>query len=122
MEFKTKITRIGSDALKAEDQMIVLFGTAVTDEIAEVSLGQEFIDPSTQKKFTIEAGDSILIGSKKYLVNYVGRMTQENMRSIGHVNLIFNTTDNHLASAVYLDGEMDPADISLGTIITYAKS
>lgn len=35
MDFKTRVTRIGNHALNTEDQMLVLFGESVTQEIAE---------------------------------------------------------------------------------------
>lgn len=119
MKYKTKITRIGTEALKAEDQMIVLFGNEVTNEIAHVSMSQEFINPEIQSQFTLKAGQKVRIGSQILTVNYVGSLVEENMRTISHINLFFGEQNGHLASAAYLDGELRPLDFRVGTTITF---
>lgn len=121
MNFETKITRIGDSALKIEDQMVVIFGQNVTDDISEVSLSQEFTEPEKQSEFTLKEGGVVTIGDNRYPITYVGHLVEDNMRTIGHVNLIFSDPADHLASAVYLDGSMDPKDFKLGSIISYGN-
>ena len=120
MEFKTKITRIGNNALNNDDQLLVLFGDSVTSEIAEVSLSQKFEDADLQSQFTLKSGDQVFIGKRSYKVKYAGNMIEENMRTMGHINLIFGKSSNDvLSSAVYLDGNLVLDDIKVGTVITY---
>ncbi|MCT6893582.1 MAG: PTS sorbitol transporter subunit IIA [Bombilactobacillus mellifer] len=119
MKFKTRITRIGNQALNKDDQMVVLFGDNVTGEIARVSMSQKFVVPELQQKFELKIGQTVLIGSQLLNVNYVGSLVEENMRTICHINLFFGKQNGHLASAVYLDGNLKPEEFQVGNIITF---
>lgn len=73
-----------------------------------------------KRKFTLKKGDQVLIGDTAFDVEYVGSLVQENMRTINHINLVFNHKGDHLESAVYLDGKIDFSNLKIGSEITYS--
>lgn len=122
MEIQAKVTAIGAQALTSADPMVILFDASASESIKNVAVIQQFADVNAQAQMNLHVGDQIVIGQQSYQIKKIGQLVNENLRTIGHVSLIFSDQDtNDLQSAVLLAPETKP-QFSVGTTITYQQS
>lgn len=122
MEIQAKVTAIGAQALTTADPMVILFDASASESIKKVAVIQQFADVKAKAQLDLHRGDQIVIGQQAYQIKKVGQLVNENLRTIGHVTLIFSKQDtNDLQSAVLLTPEVKP-QFSIGTTITYQQS
>ncbi|KRM55527.1 PTS glucitol/sorbitol transporter subunit IIA [Lacticaseibacillus sharpeae] len=120
MQLKSVVKEIGAQALSPKDQMVILFGDKATPALRDVSVIQEFADPSAQKKMTVKVGDHLYINQIKYRVIGVGGITNANLQQIGHATLVFQPVpaEDQLGNAIYLTPTAKPV-FKVGTEIVY---
>lgn len=109
MKWNATIVKIGKKAINQKDQMIILFGQGVNQELADVSVIQKF-DPATPvSSFVFKKGDTITVDGQTYIADYVGPMVESNMKALGHATLFFNhhVPKAPLANAVYFEANAD---------------
>ncbi|MBC9824250.1 MAG: glucitol/sorbitol system component [Carnobacterium sp.] len=112
------VTAIGENAISKKDPMIILFGEQATDDIRTVAIIQSFEEDKETTK--LKPGSTISFGEKKYVIETVGSLANENLNTIGHVTLSFSEVpeDDRIESGVYLSPYELP-EVSIGTKITY---
>lgn len=114
---KSVVKQIGEHAMDAKDEMIILFGEKVTEEIEKVSVIQQV---ETNGPFNLEVGDTILFDDQEYYIVKIGSVSNRHLESMGHVTLMFKDPEgmDELSNAIYLEPYTFPK-INEGTIITY---
>lgn len=118
------VTAIGKQALGHSDPIVVLFGPDATAQIAAIAVLQRFTDPQAQQQLTVAVGDTIKIDEASYTITYVGQAAQANLRSLGHVALVFSDTaqGDRLQNGLYLHPQGQAPQYPAfreGTTITY---
>lgn len=119
MKIQTKIQKIGAQAISEKDPMIILFGEEATESIAEVAVLQTW---NKAEEVTLKDGDALEFGSEHYQIDFVGKLANENLNSIGHVTLIFEDVpdEDKLANGLYLTPHQLP-NLTVGETITYIQ-
>ncbi|KRL87556.1 hypothetical protein FC50_GL002272 [Lacticaseibacillus pantheris DSM 15945 = JCM 12539 = NBRC 106106] len=120
MEITATVTAIGPHAISQTDPLVILFGKDATPELADVSVIQQFDEPSQQKQLALHHGDHIFINDIKFRVSEVGSLTNANLQQIGHATLMFQPvpSEDRLGNAVYLVPTARPT-FTIGTTIRY---
>jgi glucitol/sorbitol PTS system EIIA component len=104
MKWIATINKIGRQAIEPKNEMVLLFGDNVSPDLVEVSVIQRFDQQIPLDDFVFNTGDTITIGGKTYVANYVGAMVENNIKTLGHVTLFFTALNSKkpLANAIYL--------------------
>lgn len=104
MKWIATINKIGRQAVEPENEMVLLFGDNVSLDLVEVSVIQKFDQQIPLDNFVFSTGDTITIDKKTYVASYVGSMVENNIKTLGHVVLLFTTLNSEkpLANAIYL--------------------
>lgn len=104
MKWIATINKIGRQAVEPENEMVLLFGDNVSPDLVEVSVIQKFDQQIPLDNFVFSTGDTITIDKKTYVASYVGSMVENNIKTLGHVVLLFTTLNSEkpLANAIYL--------------------
>lgn len=104
MKWIATINKIGRQAVELENEMVLLFGDNVSLDLVEVSVIQKFDQQIPLDNFVFSTGDTITIDKKTYVASYVGSMVENNIKTLGHVVLLFTTLNSEkpLANAIYL--------------------
>lgn len=118
-DVKAVITAIGEQALSAKDPMVILFDESASPELRAVAVIQKFAATTAQRELTLADGDLLIIDGTTYPIEHVGSLVNENIRTIGHVTLIFGDEDpQDLQNALYLTATVKP-DFKIGTELVY---
>ncbi|WP_261806392.1 PTS glucitol/sorbitol transporter subunit IIA [Lapidilactobacillus luobeiensis] len=119
MDIKAEVTAIGPQALTSGDPMVILFNETASAALREVAVIQKFTDLAAAQKMTITVGDSLTIGSQTYPIKSVGKLVNDNLRSIGHVTLVFDeAAPLGLQNALHFAKQPKPS-FTVGTPIIY---
>lgn len=104
MKWIATINNIGKQAIEPENKMVLLFGDNVSPDLVEISVIQKFDQQIPLANFAFSTGDTITVDKKTYVANYVGSMVENNIKTLGHVVLIFAAlnAEKPLANAIYL--------------------
>lgn len=85
--FKTKVKGIGAEAaLFADEKMIILFGEAAPDGLAEYCYNIEVNDLEKE----IAKGMTLLIDQKPFKITAVGNVVNQNLSALGHITIKFD--------------------------------
>ncbi|MGX6969638.1 PTS glucitol/sorbitol transporter subunit IIA [Vagococcus bubulae] len=114
---KAVVKQIGEHSMDAKDEMIILFGEKVTDELEKFSVIQKI---ETDGPFNLEVGGTILFDEQEYHIVKIGSVANRHLDSMGHVSLMFKNPEgmDELSNAIYLEPYTFPT-INEGTVITY---
>ncbi|MFD1465149.1 PTS glucitol/sorbitol transporter subunit IIA [Lapidilactobacillus mulanensis] len=119
MEIKSTVTAIGPKALSDEDPMVILFDESASEALRQVAIIQQFGDPAHQEKLHVQSGDQLSIDGQHFKIHEVGSLVNENLRTIGHVTLIFSDKGpSDLQNALYFAEGTKP-EFHVGTQIIY---
>lgn len=112
-----KIQFIGKEAWEKESSMLILFGETVTPALKNYSVVQSFDQKEVKPLFL---GQEISFGTQQYRVEKIGRLANNNLKTLGHVTLVFGPTPTHdeLVNAVYLSPYVLP-EVEVGMKIHY---
>ena len=96
------IKEIGAKAVSDQEPILILF------------------DQTATSAFQLKKGGMISFDQQEYTIDYVGTMANENLTSVGHVTLIFesHTEDSGIANGIYLSPHQLP-ELHVGTEIKY---
>lgn len=122
MEIKSKIIKIGPDALTAEDPMVILFDETATAALEKVAVIQRFAHKSEEALLDLKVANQIQVGPTTFDIHKIGALVQTNLTSIGHVTLIFRepTAEDQMQSAIYLtNADHIKPEFKLNECITY---
>lgn len=118
-DVKAVITAIGKQALSAKDPMVILFDESASPELRSVAVIQKFAATTAQRELTLADGDLLIIDGTTYPIEHVGSLVNENIRTIGHVTLIFGDEGpQDLQNALYLTATVKP-DFKIRTELVY---
>ncbi|WP_179394333.1 PTS glucitol/sorbitol transporter subunit IIA [Lacticaseibacillus absianus] len=120
MDITATIKAIGESALSPTDPLVILFDDSATPALRAVTLIQQFDDPQAQRDLEMQAGDTLTIDGEDFAVTAVGKLANANLRSIGHVALVFapQPAVDRLESALYLKPTSRP-HFTVGTTLVY---
>lgn len=112
----SKILSIGQEVNHSKENLLILFGTKITEGLSRYAVVQEFIEG----KAKIRPGMELIFGNQVYHVEKVGRAVQHNMQELDHVNISFNSYDdeNIIESLIYVTPYQFPT-LTEGMIISY---
>lgn len=112
--FKTKIKGIGNEAaLFKEEKMIILFGEAAPDGLAEYCYNIE-INQTTEP---IEKGMQLMVDGKKFEITAVGSVVNQNLNTLGHITIKFDgSKEAELPGTLYVEDKNIP-DINVDAIV-----
>jgi len=121
--WNSTVDSIGADAAEMlEAGVVILFGSPVPDELAEVSLvhglgGDRAVPPSED----VVPGDRVRLGAAEYVIDEVGSEANPNLASLGHVVVYVNSPDQPLLpGAVKASGPELPT-MSVGNPIAFVR-
>ena len=121
--WNSTVDSIGADAAEMlEAGVVILFGSPVPDELAEVSLvhglgGDRAVPPSED----VVPGDRVRLGAAEYVIDEVGSEANPNLASLGHVVVYVNSPDQPLfPGAVKASGPELPT-MSVGNPIAFVR-
>lgn len=111
------IKEIGAKAVSDQEPILILFDQTATSALRNYSIIQEI---SSKEAFQLKKGGMISFDQQEYTIDYVGTMANENLTSVGHVTLIFesHTEDSGIANGIYLSPHQLP-ELHVGTEIKY---
>lgn len=111
-----KILSIGSQVNHSEENLLILFGTKITEGLSHYAVVQEFIEGQSKIRPQME----LIFGDQVYHVEKVGRAVQHNMHELEHVNISFNPYDDEhiIESMIYVTPYQFPK-LTEGMLITY---
>ncbi|MBW7571483.1 PTS glucitol/sorbitol transporter subunit IIA [Caproiciproducens faecalis] len=114
--FKTTVTAIGADAIFDESPMLVLFGKNCPEELQDSCIIHEF--ESELGGEMLRPGGYILFDDKKYTIEQVGEVANENFSRLGHMTLVFDPTEDSLPGGIVLSPAGVP-DVKVGSSIVF---
>ena len=111
-----KILSIGSQVNHSEENLLILFGTKITEGLSHYAVVQEFIEGQAKIRPQME----LIFGDQVYHVEKVGRAVQHNMHELEHVNISFNPYDDEhiIESMIYVTPYQFPK-LTEGMLIIY---
>jgi len=114
---KAVVKQIGEHSMDSKDEMIILFGEKVTEELEKYSVIQKI---ETDESFNLEEGRTILFDDQEYHIVQIGSVANKHLDTMGHVTLMFKSPEgmDELSNAIYLEPYTFPT-ITEGTVITY---
>lgn len=114
---KAVVKQIGEHSMDSKDEMIILFGEKVTEELEKYSVIQKI---ETDEPFDLEVGHTILFDDQEYHIVKIGSVANKHLDTMGHVSLMFKNPEgmDELSNAIYLEPYTFPK-IEKGTVITY---
>ncbi|MBS7577427.1 MULTISPECIES: PTS glucitol/sorbitol transporter subunit IIA [unclassified Enterococcus] len=117
--FKTKIKGIGAEAaLFKEEKMIILFGEAAPDGLAEYCYNIE-INQTTEP---IEEGMQLLVAGSEFEITAVGSVVNQNLNTLGHITIKFDGSKvAELPGTLYVEAKSLP-DIKIDAIVEIIAS
>ncbi|WP_461215234.1 PTS glucitol/sorbitol transporter subunit IIA [Lacticaseibacillus sp. GG6-2] len=119
MEITATVTAIGSQALVADDPLVILFDESATVALRDIAVVQQFVSATNQAAMVLAVGDQLMIDATTYTIAYVGQLANTNLQTIGHVSLIFAPVPAQpLANALYLTPTVKPK-LAVGSQLTY---
>lgn len=122
MEITATVTAIGTQALDADDSLVILFDESATAALRDIAVIQRFASATDQAAVALAAGDQLLIDAAPYTITYVGQLANTNLQTIGHVSLIFAPVPAQpMANALYLTPAVKPK-LTVGSQLTYITS
>lgn len=104
--FKTKVKGIGAEAaLFADEKMIILFGEAAPDGLAEYCYK---IQVNELDKDIVE-GMTLLIDQESFKITAVGDVVNQNLSTLGHITIKFDgAVDPELPGTLYVEEKKIP--------------
>ncbi len=119
MMLESQVMSIGSEAISADDPLLILFDETASDQLRKVSVIQRF-SGLLPENYDIAVGNKIKFDDQEYTVKYVGELVKSNILMIGHATLNFkDVPENPQQNAIYLEPYRLP-QIKKGTIIKYS--
>lgn len=119
MEITATVTAIGTQALDADDPLVILFDESATAALRDIAVIQRFASTTEQAALALVAGDQLVIDATPYTITSVGQLANTNLQTIGHVSLIFAPVpEQPLANALYLTPVVKPK-LTVGSQLTY---
>lgn len=119
MDIEAKVTAVGPQALTSGDPMVILFNETASAALREVAVIQTFAEPAQMQQLTLKVGDRLTIDGQDYPIKSVGDLVDNNLRSIGHVTLVFDeAAPMGLQNAIHFAKQPKPA-FKVGTKIIY---
>ncbi|MGX4685573.1 PTS glucitol/sorbitol transporter subunit IIA [Vagococcus sp. JNUCC 83] len=114
---KSIVKQVGQYSMDAKDEMIILFGEKVTEELEKFSVIQKI---NSNDAFDLEVDGTIAFDDQEYRIVQIGSVANKHLDSMGHVTLMFKSPEgmDELSNAIYLEPYTFPK-ISEGTVITY---
>lgn len=111
------IKEIGAKAVSDQEPILILFDQTATSALRNYSIIQEI---SLKEAFQLKKGGMISFDQQEYTIEHVGTLANENLTSVGHVTLIFEsyTADSSIANGIYLSPQRLP-ELHVGTEIKY---
>ncbi|MBS7009190.1 PTS glucitol/sorbitol transporter subunit IIA [Anaerostipes sp.] len=99
--YKTQVIRLGSEAMDALDQnLLILFG----QEVPEILEDMVFIHNNNKVTAEPEKGDCLLVDDQEFEILCVGEVVYQNLSQLGHCTLTFgeNPDQEILPGSIYL--------------------
>ncbi|MFD1484021.1 PTS glucitol/sorbitol transporter subunit IIA [Lacticaseibacillus baoqingensis] len=119
MKTTAVVTAIGAHALDPADPLVILFDEDATAALRDVTVIQRFNDPQQQASLTVKPGDHLALAGHTYEIMRVGQLANTNLRTIGHVSLIFQAIPAQpMENALYLEPLQKPT-LAVGDELTY---
>lgn len=114
---QAKIIEIGEKALDSTENLLLLFGETVTENLKTHAIIQKISEPT---EVELEIGGKIWFDSAMYTIEKIGKGANKNLKTIEHVSFVFGEVpeSDPLSSSVYLSPAILPK-ITGETIITY---
>lgn len=113
--FKTEVIRLGSEAMDALDQnLLILFG----QEVPEILEDMVFVHNNHEVLAEPKKGDYLLVDDQEFEILSVGEVVYQNLSQLGHCTLTFgeNPDQEILPGSIYLKSLRAPK-ASVGSII-----
>ena len=103
--FKATVVKVGAEAADmVAGGVLILFADPAPEALADISVLHQ---PSMDVSGPIAVGDTIQVGDGTLTVTAVGDIAADNLRSLGHVVIYANHTDqNLLPGAVHAEGTL----------------
>lgn len=90
MHYSTTITQIGEMVAEfIRQEIILVFDDNAPPELLELALGHT----AAPFEIDVEAGDSVVLGDKEYVVTAVGSEVNETLRKMGHCTMYFDSAE-----------------------------
>lgn len=117
---KSKVIEVGKMAYFEGYPILILFNSFAPVELKDVSIIHEFITPISLEM--LKVGSSIMFNEKKYTVEAIGDLANQNFHSLGHISLYFDLEKGAslLAGSVLLSPKQVP-QVNVGDIIQFIK-
>lgn len=113
--YKTEVVRLGSEALNALDQnLLILFG----QEVPEILEDMVFVHNNKQISAEPKKGDLVLVDDQEFEILCVGDVVYQNLSQLGHCTLTFGENEDQeiLPGSIYLKAVKAPK-AGIGSII-----
>lgn len=109
MKWISTIKKIGPKAISPEDRVVILFGESANEELADVSVIQEFDADTPAASIVLKKGDTITIDGITYDIEYTGSLVNSNLKKLQHASLFFTTEvpKKPMSNAIYVDCPAD---------------
>lgn len=119
--FESEVVSVGVDAAEMFDGgVVILFGEPCPKELAEVSIvhRSSLVHPQRDPR----PGDRLRVGDSQMTVTHVGAIAGENLRSLGHLVIYLEPTDDDpvLPGAVRATGDFTHP--SVGAVIEFSET
>lgn len=113
--YKTEVIRLGSEAMDALDQnLLILFG----QEVPEILEDMVFVHNNNEVLAEPKKGDYLLVDEQEFEILNVGEVAYQNLSQLGHCTLTFgeNQDQEILPGSIYLKSLRAPK-AGVGSII-----
>lgn len=113
--YKTEVIRLGSEAMDALDQnLLILFG----QEVPEILEDMVFVHNNNEVLAEPKKGDYLLVDEQEFEIVSVGEVAYQNLSQLGHCTLTFgeNQDQEILPGSIYLKSLRAPK-AGVGSII-----
>lgn len=97
------------------EKMMVLFGPTAPTELRDVCVVHDGVPVDGD---LLVRGGFITIGGKKYVIEKLGEVANENMGGLGHLTIVFDGARELLPGSVLVSPEMLPM-VEVGTVISF---
>ncbi len=115
MKYEVEVIKVGEMVSElTEYGMVIIFNENAPLELAEISV----LHTIERLEDTVEVGDNIQIGIKKYIVTAIGEEANKTLKELGHCTFKFDGKDkSELPGIITLKGHGIP-QINIGDKIT----
>lgn len=113
VKYKTSVVEVGNSIKEIGDDIIILFGSNVTDDLKDYC----YVINTNSVEGKIKVGDYIEFDGEEFEILGLGDMAQKNLESLGHLSIYTNgNLDELLPGAIVVDLSKS-VNIKKGTII-----